>query len=282
MTTDSYRLAGVMGWPVVHSRSPVMHRYWLERHGLAGDYVKLAVPPDRLRNALKSLPDLGFAGCNLTLPHKERALDIVDEVGPTARAIGAVNTVTVRPDGKLHGANSDAFGFIANLHAEAPKWKATAGPVVVLGAGGAARAVVAALLNEGVPELRLVNRNAERAVALAQAAGGKIELLPWEGRGAALAGANLLVNTTSLGMVGSPPLELSLDALPADAVVNDIVYTPLETPLLAAARRRGNRAVDGLGMLMHQGRPGFAAWFGIEPEVTPELRARMLATLTPP
>jgi shikimate dehydrogenase len=280
--TDSYRLAAVMGWPVAHSRSPAMHRYWLERHGLDGDYVKLAVPPEKLARALRALPELGFAGCNLTIPHKEQALAIVDEADAQARAIGAVNTVTVRPGGTLYGSNSDAFGFIANLHAEAPAWRAAAGPAVVLGAGGAARAVVAALLADGVPELRLVNRNTERAAALARQLGAHLEVLPWAQRAASLSGASLLVNATSLGMTGSPPLDLVLDALPAAAVVNDIVYTPLETPLLAAARQRGNRAVDGLGMLMHQGRPGFAAWFGIEPQVTPELRARMLATLTPP
>jgi shikimate dehydrogenase len=280
--TDSYRLAAVMGWPVAHSRSPVLHRYWLERHGLDGDYVKLAVPPEKLGPALHALPNLGFAGCNLTIPHKELALDFVDEIDPQARTIGAINTVTVLPDGKLRGSNTDAFGFIANLRAGAPGWRAAVGPAVVLGAGGAARAVVAALLAVGVPALRLVNRHQDRAVALARQMGGAIEVLPWEQRGIALSGASLLVNTTSLGMAGAPALDLALDALPADAAVNDIVYTPLETPLLAAARRRGNRAVDGLGMLMHQGRPGFAAWFGIEPEVTPELRARMLATLTPP
>jgi shikimate dehydrogenase len=280
--TAPYRLAAVMGWPVTHSRSPVLHRYWIERHGLAGDYVKLAVPPDRLRDALRALPALGFAGCNLTIPHKELALAIVDEVDAQARAIGAINTVTVRPDGTLHGSNSDAFGFIANLKAQAPNWRPAAGPAVVLGAGGAARAVLSALLREGVPTLRLVNRHRDRAAALATAFAAQIDVRPWEQRDAALEGASLLVNTASLGMVGAPPLDLALDALPATAVVNDIVYTPLETPLLAAARRRGNPAVDGLGMLMHQGRPGFAAWFGVEPEVTPELRARMLAALTGP
>lgn len=279
--TDDYRLTAVMGWPVAHSRSPVLHRYWLERHGLAGDYVKLAVPPDRLGPALRALPNLSFAGCNLTIPHKEAALAFLDEIDPAARAIGAVNTITVRPDGKLHGSNSDVFGFIANLKAEAKDWYAAAGPAVVLGAGGAARAVLAGLIAEGVPEIRLLNRHRDRAAALATLFDGHPTVLPWEQRGAALSGAALLINATSLGMTGAPPLDLSLDALPREAVVNDIVYTPLETPLLAAARRRGNRIVDGLGMLMHQGRPGFAAWFGIEPEVTPELRARMLATLAP-
>jgi shikimate dehydrogenase len=275
--SDDYRIAGVMGWPVAHSRSPVMHRYWLERHGLAGDYVKLPVPPERLARALRALPDLGFAGCNLTLPHKAAALGMVDVVDDQARAIGAVNTIIARPNGILHGFNSDAFGFIENLKAAAPHWRA--GPAAVLGAGGAARAVVAALLAEGVPELRLVNRHRDRAEQLAAAHDSRVRVLDWEQRAAALADVTLLVNTTSLGMAGMASLDLPLDDLPADAVVNDIVYTPLETPLLAAARRRGNPVADGLGMLLHQGRPGFAAWFGIRPEVTPELRARMLATL---
>lgn len=281
---DSYRLAGVMGWPVAHSHSPVLQRYWLERHGVAGDYVKLAVPPQKLGPALHALPNLGFAGCNLTIPHKELALAFVDEVDPEAETIGAVNTIIVRSNGKLCGMNSDAFGFIANLHAEAPNWRAASGPAVVLGAGGAARAVVSALLAEAVPQLRLVNRHQDRALALKSAFNGNIgvEVTPWEERAAALEGAALLVNATSLGMAGGPALDLPLDRLPPEAVVNDIVYTPLETPLLAAARRRGNRVVDGLGMLMHQGRLGFAAWFGIEPEVTPALRARMVATLAAP
>jgi shikimate dehydrogenase len=279
---DSYRLAGVMGWPVAHSYSPVLQRYWLERHGVDGDYVKLAVPPQKLGPALHALPNLGFAGCNLTIPHKEQALAFVDEVDAEAKNIGAVNTIIVRSNGKLCGMNSDAFGFIANLHAEAPNWRATSGPAVVLGAGGAARAVASALLAEGVPQLRLVNRHQERAQTLKSAFSGNIEVEPWEERAAVLDGAVLLVNATSLGMAGGPGLDLPLDRLPAEAVVNDIVYTPLETPLLVAARRRGNRVVDGLGMLMHQGRLGFAAWFGIEPEVTPALRARMAATLAAP
>jgi len=277
--SDAGRLAGVMGWPVAHSRSPVLHRYWLERHGLAGDYVKLPVRPENLARALRALPDLGFAGVNLTIPHKEAALALLDTVEPRARSIGAVNTVTVSADGSLHGANSDAFGFIENLKEGAPDWRAAAGPALVLGAGGAARAVVAALLAAGVGELRLVNRNQARAEQLAAAYDGRVRILPWDQRAAALAGVTLLVNTTSLGMAGAPPLDLPLDELPADAVVNDIVYIPLETPLLAAARRRHNSVVDGLGMLLHQGRPGFAAWFGVSPEVTPELRARMEATL---
>jgi shikimate dehydrogenase len=269
-----------MGWPVAHSRSPLIHRYWLERYGIAGDYIKLPVPPEKLGEELRSLVARRFVGCNLTIPHKQIGMTFMDEVDRPAREIGAINTVIVREDGTLFGSNSDALGFIENLKAEAPDWSAIKGPAVVLGSGGASRAIVSALLHAGVPELRLINRTRERAVALAKQLGAEIKIEPWEHRAHALDGAALLVNTTSLGMTGAATLDLSLDSLPREAVVNDIVYTPLETPLLAAARRRGNIAVDGLGMLLHQARPGFAAWFGVEPEVTKELRAHIAATLT--
>ncbi|MGH7074761.1 MAG: shikimate dehydrogenase [Stellaceae bacterium] len=276
------RVAAVMGWPVAHSRSPLMHRYWLRHYGIAGDYVKLPVRAENLGAALRALPALGIVGANLTLPHKEAALAIVDDATHVARAIGAANTITVRPDGSLLADNSDAFGFIENLHAAALDWHPGTAPATVLGAGGAARAVVAALLDHGVPEVRLLNRNLARAEALRVALGGRmIRVLPWEKRTKALAGAGLLVNATSLGMAGASPLDLPLDRLPIDAIVDDIVYVPLETPLLAEARRRGHVAVDGLGMLLHQGRPGFALWFGTMPEVTAELRAIMEASLAP-
>jgi shikimate dehydrogenase len=271
--------AGVMGWPVEHSRSPALHGYWLERYRIDGAYMLLPVQPERLEAALRALPADGFAGCNLTLPHKERALRLVDRADATARRIGAVNTVVVAADGALEGRNTDAFGFRENLAASVPGWRAAAGPAVVLGAGGAARAVVASLLGHDAPEIRLLNRHRDRAEALAAALGGPITVLDWEQRAAALDGAALLVNATSLGQAGQPPLALALAALPSDAVVNDIVYVPLETPLLVAARARGNRAVDGLGMLLHQARPAFAAWFGVMPEVTPELRRRIVASL---
>lgn len=271
--------AGVMGWPLAHSRSPVLHGFWLKQYGIDGAYELLPVAPDGLAAALRALPAHGFAGCNLTIPHKEHALSIVNEVDATAARIGAVNTVIVKPDGRLEGRNTDAFGFIENLRTTLPDWRADAGPAVVLGAGGAARAIVAALLDQGVPEIRLVNRSETRAEALAAALGGAIRVVPWSARHAALGGAALLVNATSLGMTGQPPLDLALDALPITAAVNDIVYVPLETPLLAAARRRGHPVADGLGMLLHQARPGFAAWFGVMPEVTPALRQAVLATL---
>ncbi len=275
------RRAGVMGWPVEHSRSPALHRFWLSHYGIEGEYLLLPVHPDELERALRSLAARGFAGCNLTLPHKAAALPFLDEIEPMARSVGAVNTVIVQPGGKLLGRNTDGEGFLAHLQEAAPEWRASAGPVVVLGAGGAARAVVAALLGAGVAELRLVNRHRERAAALAASLAGPIIVVDWTDRAAALSDAALLVNATSLGQNGQPPLALTLDALPRTAVVDDLVYVPLETALLRAARQRGNPVVDGLGMLLHQARPGFAAWFGILPEVTPALRAAVLATLAP-
>ena len=266
------RLAGVMGWPVAHSRSPRIHGYWLEEKGIDGAYLPLAVRPEHLGAALSALPALGFRGCNLTAPHKEAAVPRMDTLSETARRIGAVNTVTVGADGALHGDNTDGYGFIGHLRQEAPAWEPAA-PVAVLGAGGAARAVVDALTAEGVPEIRVVNRTPERAAALAQAAGDAVRPLPWDGRTAALEGCGLLVNTTTLGQVGKPALDLDLGPLPPAAAVYDLVYAPLETALLRAARARGHAAVDGLGMLIHQARPGFDAWFGAEAEATPALRA---------
>jgi shikimate dehydrogenase len=276
--TGQARLAGIMGWPVAHSRSPRLHGYWLAHYGIDGVYVPLAVMPEHLERALRALPLLGFSGCNVTLPHKEAACALVDALAPAARRIGAVNTVVVR-EGKLVGDNTDGVGFLENLKASASGWRSDAGPAVVLGAGGAARAVVAALVDSGAPEIRLVNRTAERAEALAAALGGPIKVLPWAERETALEHAALLVNTTKLGMAGQPPLALALDRLPHAAVVNDIVYVPLETELLAAARARGHSAVDGLGMLLHQACPGFEAWFGRAPEVTAPLRAFVLQGL---
>ena len=272
-------LAGVMGWPVAHSRSPLVHGFWLEHHGIDGAYLPLMVQPERLQAALDGLAALGFSGCNLTIPHKVAALDMVGEVSPLAARIGAVNTVTVKKDGTLRGDNSDAFGFLENLQAGAPKLDLASGPATVLGSGGAARAVCAGLLQSGVPEIRLSNRNMARAEALAANLGAAIQPLPWRERHAALQGAALLVNSTSLGMTGQPALELDLSLLPESAVVNDLVYSPLTTTLLAAARERGNIVIDGLGMLLHQARPGFATWFGVDPQVTAELRTFVEADL---
>ena len=276
---DRFFLAGVMGWPIMHSRSPKLHGYWLDHYGLAGAYLPLAIRAEGLEAALRALPALGFAGCNLTIPHKEAALGIVDDASPLARRIGAVNCIVVRADGSLEGRNYDAFGFTQSLRERAPDLRFDGGPAVVIGAGGASRAILAGLMDEGAPEIRLINRSPARALALAAEFGAPVRAVPWEGRAQALEGAAILVNTTSQGMVGEAPLDLALDALPVSALVTDIVYVPLETPLLAAARARGNRVVDGLGMLLHQARPAFEAWFGIDPKVTPQLRALIEATL---
>ena len=280
--TGRTRLAGIMGWPVTHSRSPALHNFWIDEHAIDGAYVPLAVKPEHLTQALRSLPVLGFRGCNLTLPHKQTALAIVDKVDPLARRIGAINTIIVTADGNLEGRNTDAFGFRENLRERAPDWKPSAGPAVVLGAGGGARGVVAALIEMRVEEIRIVNRTLARAEQVARdltASATRITAAPWGDLDPALRDAGLLVNTTSLGMSGEPPLEIDLSPLPPAAVVADIVYVPLETPLLAAARQRGYRTVDGLGMLLHQGRPGFEAWFGSPVQVTRELRAALLTTL---
>ncbi len=264
--------AGVIGWPISHSMSPRLHGYWLEHYKINGIYDPLAVCPDDFVEYMKTLADRGLSGVNITVPHKQTAFACIDKIDDNAKRIGAVNTVIVQADGTLEGRNTDSFGFIENLRSSATSWKPGHGPVVVLGAGGAARAVCAALIDFGVPELRLVNRTTSRADNLAEHIGGAIRVLPWRQRGDALEDATLLVNATTLGMVGKPSLDLDLKKLPERAVVNDIVYTPLKTSLLETAARRGNPVVDGLGMLLHQGRPGFAAWFGVDPEVTAELR----------
>ena len=273
---DRFLLAGVMGDPVMHSRSPKLHNHWLAKYGLAGAYVPLAITAGYLRAALRALPALGFSGCNLTIPHKEAALGLVDKVDPLARRIGAVNCVVVAADGSLEGQNHDAFGYIESVREAQPSWRADRGPIVVIGAGGGARAVLVGLIDAGAREIRLVNRTPARAKSLARELGGPIIALNWNEREAALGGA--LINVTNQGMVGEPALDLALDSLPVTALVSDIIYIPRETALLAAARKRGNPTVNGLGMLLHQARPAFHAWFGIMPEVTPELRATIEAT----
>ena len=281
---DGRPFAAIVGWPVDHSRSPALHGFWLKQHGIDAHYGRLPVEPNRaaletLVTFLKKTPNA--RGCNLTLPHKIDILPLLDRIHPDAARIGAVNTVIKHADGSLEGRNSDGFGFLAALQEGAPDWKAKAGPVVVLGAGGAARAVVASLIDAGVPELRLLNRTQTSAIKLGMAFtpedGRTIAIERWDERNAMLDGATLLVNTTSLGMKGQPPLDIDLARLPTGAAVDDIVYVPLETPLLAAARARGNRCVDGLGMLLHQGRLGFEAWFGRKVAVSAEQRAVVLA-----
>ena len=275
---QSYKLAGVMGWPVAHSRSPVIHNHWIAEHGLKGAYVLLPVQPVQIESALRSLPVLGFAGCNLTIPHKVAALNVVDRVDPLAQRIGAINTIVVEPDGSLTGKNTDGYGYIQSLRDAQPAWKATTGPTVVLGAGGAARAVIVGLIDSGASEIRLTNRSWAKAHDMAQEFGGPVRAIPWEDRHDALAGAALLVNTTNQGMHGEAALDLRLDKLPEHALVSDIIYVPLETHLLEAARLRGHVTVNGLGMLLNQARPAFAAWFGVEPAITTGLVTKVLAT----
>lgn len=274
------KLVGVLGWPVAHSRSPLIHNYWIEEHGLDAVYVPLPVQPEDFGAAIAALGKLGFAGANVTVPHKEAALAASSEVDPLAARVGAVNTLVFSADGALRGLNTDVAGFLGNLRGGAPGIDLTSGVAVVLGAGGAARAVVAGLIESGDMKVRLVNRTRARAEILAADLGREhIDVVDWAERASALNGASLLVNTTSLGMTGSPPLDLDLNSLPRDAVVNDLVYAPLETDLLKAAAAKGCRTIDGLGMLLHQAAPAFEAWFSLRPEVTPALRAHVLADL---
>ncbi len=273
-----YKLAAVMGWPVAHSRSPVIHNHWISEHGLNGAYVLLPVQPEHITTALRSLPVLGFAGCNLTIPHKVAALTVVDRVDSLAQRIGAINTIVVEHDGSLTGRNTDGYGYIQSLRDAQPTWRADAGPAVVLGAGGAARAVIVSLMDSGATDIRLTNRSWAKAHDMAQEFGAAVSAIPWDNRHDALAGAALLVNTTNQGMHGEAALDLQLDQLPMQALVSDIIYVPLETPLLATARLRGHLTVNGLGMLLNQARPAFAAWFGVQPIVTPALVAMVLAT----
>ncbi len=266
--TGRTRLAGVLGWPVAHSLSPRLHNRWIAEAGLDAAYLPLPVAPENFAQAVRSLRDLGFAGANVTLPHKEAAKALADSLSPAAERIGAVNTLVFR-DGTIHGDNTDGAGFLANLTQWWPEWRP--GPCALLGAGGAARAIAVALLDAGCPDLTIANRSQVRAeelaAELARWSSAEITVLPWEARADRLEAITLLVNTTSLGMQGKPALDMDLSGLPATAGVADIVYTPLETPLLGAAQRRGLRAIEGLGMLLHQAVPGFEAWFGHRPQV---------------
>ncbi len=270
--------ACVIGWPVAHSRSPLIHGFWLRAYGIEGAYDRQAVEPGALETFLRAMPERGYVGANATVPHKEALLALAAEASEAARAIGAANTLWFE-NGRPHVTNTDAYGFMTHLARTAPGWDARDAPALVLGAGGAARAIVYGLLEAGVEEVRLVNRTLARAEALARDFGPRVRVHTWAERERALAGCTLLVNTTTLGMTGAPPLEIALDALAPEAVVADIVYVPLETPLLAAARRAGHRPVDGLGMLLHQAVPGFERWFGVRPEVTEALRARVVADI---
>jgi shikimate dehydrogenase len=253
----------------------VLHGTWLRQLRIPGHYVPLHIEAEDLPNMLHALPRLGFVGANVTIPHKEAVLKLAHEVSEAARRIGAANTLSFGPGGRIHADNTDAYGFISNLRQNAPGWDAPRRPALVLGAGGAARAIIVALQDAGVPQIYLTNRTLARAQALADEFG--VTALPWEDRAQVLPDLGALVNTTSLGMTGHPALEVDLATLPTSALVTDIVYTPLETPLLAQARARGCAVVDGLGMLLHQAVPGFERWFGLRPEVTDDLRRAVLA-----
>ena len=274
----AFGIAGLLGWPVAHSRSPVIHNYWLARYGIPGRYTLFPVPPERLADALVGLAALRMRGCNVTTPHKQAVMPLIDDVDPLARRIGAVNTIVVQDDGSLRGFNNDGTGFVQSIRDAKPDWRPDSGPITVLGAGGAARAVVASLAAQGATEIRVVNRTFERAQELAALLGRPVQALRWEAREEALDGIALLANATNQGMAGKPPLDIGLARLPQAAIVGDLIYTPPETPLLAAARARGNLTVNGLGLLLNQARPAFHAWFGVMPEITPELIRAIEAT----
>ncbi|MEJ8574962.1 shikimate dehydrogenase [Microbaculum marinum] len=275
---DEPRLACVIGWPAKHSRSPLIHRHWLKQYGIAGDYRIEEVAPEDFETFLTGLTDNGYVGCNVTVPHKLAAYRLVARRDDTAEALGAVNTVWYE-NGELNGANTDVHGFLASLDAGAPGWDADLARAVVLGAGGAARGIVHGLISRGVTRIDVVNRTAGRTAALVDDFGPAVAGHGWAGLQGVLEGARLLVNTTSLGMAGAPPLDVDLAPLAADAVVTDIVYVPLETGLIASARKRSLATVDGLGMLLHQAVPGFERWFGVRPQVTDELRAILVADI---
>jgi shikimate dehydrogenase len=274
----AFGVAGLLGWPVAQSRSPVIHNHWLAHYGIAGRYVLFPVPPEKLEAAVRGIAVLGLRGCNVTTPHKQAVFRLLDRVDDLARRIGAVNTVVVEKDGALAGFNNDGNGFIQSLRDADPKWAPASGPILVLGAGGAARAVAASLAAQGATEIRLANRTVDKAREIADAVGPVVKVVPWDERAEALDGVALLANATSLGSGGKPPLDMPLHRLPATALVGDLIYVPPETPLLAAARLRGNVTVNGLGLLLNQARPAFNAWFGVMPEITPALRQAIAAT----
>lgn len=265
-------LAGVIGSPIAHSRSPILHNYWLKRYGIKGHYIPMDIAQADLAEALRMLPKLGFVGLNVTIPHKETVIALADIVTDRAALIGAANTLIFRSDGKIHADNTDGSGFVANLRQNAPDWQPKAGPAIVFGAGGAARAVVAALIEVGVPEIRITNRTRARAEALRSDFGAKLTVVDWVQAAHCLDDVATVVNTTALGMIGKPEFNVSLVELNPAALVNDLVYTPIQTEFLTQAAARGCQTVDGLGMLLHQAAPGFERWFGQRPEVDEETR----------
>jgi len=275
---NRYIMAGVMGWPVSQSRSPVIHNHWIKKYNLKGAYGLFAVQPADIDKAVQGLRTLGLAGCNLTLPHKVDAMKFIDYIDPLAKRMGAINTIVVQADGALHGFNNDGFGYIQSLKDAKPNWRADEGPIAVLGAGGAARAIVLSLIDQGAKEIRLLNRTKAKADLLAQEFGKPISVFDWSERNNAIAGSALLINTTNQGMYGQPELDINLKELPSWTLVSDAIYVPLETPFLLSAKKRGNTTVNGLGMLLNQARPAFKAWFGVMPEITDELRQAIQAT----
>ena len=277
MTQEKIPLVAVLGSPVAHSKSPLLHGFWLKQFGIQGHYVPIDVMAADLEQVLQTLPKMGFVGANVTLPHKEKILSIADQISDRAALIGAANTLVFQPDGKLYADNTDGYGFIENIRQHAPDWQAKDGPALVLGAGGAARAIVSALLEAGAPEVRISNRTRARADQIKSDFGGRVGVVDWVKAGAEIEYAHTLVNSTSLGMTGKSALTVSLDKLNPETLVTDIVYSPLETELLKAARSKGCRVVDGLGMLIHQAVPGFQRWFGQKPVVDQAIRDILLA-----
>jgi shikimate dehydrogenase len=277
-TPNGFGLAGIIGMPVAHSRSPTIHNFWLNAHGIRGAYVPLAVKPERLNDALPGLVALGFRGCNVTMPHKQTAMLLLHRVNETARRIGAVNTIVVEENGTLSGFNNDGNGFVQSLRDAKPDWRADEGPILLLGAGAASRAVVVALLENGARQILIANRTAEKAQAVATEFGPTVSAVGWADRNAAMAGTALLVNCTDRGMIGKPALDVDLARVVPTTLVADLIYTPLETPFLAEARLRGCVTVNGLGLLLNQARLAFKAWFGVLPDVTPELLKAIEAT----
>lgn len=275
--TDEKPLAGVIGHPIHHSRSPQLHGHWLQRYGLPGHYVPMPVAPEHLAQVLQTLPKMGFVGANITIPHKVSVLELADQITDRATIIGAANTLIFPSDGKIIADNTDGYGFLENLKQGAPMWDPKGGSAVVFGAGGAARAVLITLLEAGVAKIFLSNRTKIKAEQLQYEFGKRIHVVDWVQVGNVLEDADLVVNTTSLGMTGQPEMRVPLDGLRRGTIVNDLVYSPLETRLLRVAKEQGCHVVDGLGMLLHQAVPGFERWFGKRPEVDKALRDAVLS-----
>ena len=276
--SNRFKLAGVMGMPIYQSRSPLIHNHWIALHGIKAAYGHFPVQIDQVEAAIRGLSALGLAGCNITLPHKVKAMALMDHLTPMAQRVGAINCIVVQADGSLHGHNNDGYGYIQSITDDKPDWRADAGPITVLGAGGAARAVIIALIDAGAHEIRLLNRTRDKAQELAALNPSVVKVHDWSARHAALAGAAMLINTTNQGMYDQAPLDLVLDDLPRTALVSDLIYVPLETPLIKAAKARGHVAINGLGMLLNQAVPAFEAWFGIKPVIDAALRQKILAT----